>query len=441
MPRNICPPNFMIKQECDRAWAIVSGSSGYSFSTYSSNGKIILDPKSWQKAIEESDSIAISIITEKDGQRAKYSDFAIYISSCIDPYLTYRRIEPGYEHYTEMGIYQRCLQSYDERAIIDNSLTNHGCMNCHSFCKQDAGKFLFHLRAEYGATYIVDHGNIEKLNTKTQNAISNFVYPYWHPDGRYVAFSTNNTQQIFHACDPNRIEVFDHESDVVVYDVENHKALAPALLSSKNDMETFPTFSPDGKTLYFCSARNQGTMPDSCKKVRYNLMKISFEAGDGSFGGKVDTVINAEKIHKSISLPRISPDGRWMVFVMMDYGTFSIWHQEADLYIMDLATGEYSNITTINSPRPESYHSFSSNGEWMVLASRRDDGLYTRPYITHIDENGRFSKPFVLPQRDPEYYAICLKSFNIPELSKNAVEISQYEISNAAQNMEAINVK
>ena len=110
------------------------------------------------------------------------------------------------------------------------------------------------MRETYPGTLLIDGDKIEKLNTKTEQTISSLVYPSWHPSGKYVAFSVNNTKQGFHANDRNRIEVFDEASDVVVYDVKNHEIVTTAKLFSKDAFETFPTFSPDGKTLYFCTA-------------------------------------------------------------------------------------------------------------------------------------------------------------------------------------------
>jgi hypothetical protein len=67
----------------------------------------------------------------------------------------------------------------------------------------------------------------------------------------------------------------------------------------------------------------------------------------------------------------------------------------------------------------------------MVFASKRDDGLYGKPYFTHIDEEGRATKPFLLPQRDPEYYDYTLKSFNIPELVDGDLPFDAVDVERA----------
>jgi hypothetical protein len=64
----------------------------------------------------------------------------------------------------------------------------------------------------------------------------------------------------------------------------------------------------------------------------------------------------------------------------------------------------------------------SSNSKWFVFSSRRIDGLYTRPYIAWIDDKGEVSKPFLLPQKDPDHYDFNLRSFNVPELVQGRVK-------------------
>ena len=103
-------------------------------------------------------------------------------------------------------------------------------------------------------------------------------------------------------------------------------------------------------------------------------------------------------------------------YTLSDYGQFSIWHHEADLYLLDLFTGQSRPMTGANSKDTESFHNWSSNSRWIVLSSRRDDGLFTRLYFCHVDANGNVSKAFMLPQRNPRYfYRGRLLSFNVPD--------------------------
>ena len=140
-------------------------------------------------------------------------------------------------------------------------------MNCHSFCRQDPEKMLFHMRAELPGTYIINGKSVEKLDTKAGEKVQSLVYPSWHPSGNFVAFSVNNTRQAFHMNDKNRIEVYDLSSDVVVYDANKHEVVTDSLIFSDKAFETFPTFSPDGKTMYIKGIKNNITATDISKGV------------------------------------------------------------------------------------------------------------------------------------------------------------------------------
>ena len=156
------------------------------------------------------------------------------------------------------------------------------------------------------------------------------------------------------------MEVFDNRSDVVVYDVEKHEIVTAPHLSSEENMETFPAFSSDGRRLYFCSAP-ACRMPESYRKIRYNLQSIAFDPEKRSFGQTIDTLYNANEEGRSAKLPRVSPDGRFLMYTVSDYGNFSIWHKDADLRLLDMLTGKTDSLLQVNSNDVESYHSWSSN--------------------------------------------------------------------------------
>lgn len=220
------------------------------------------------------------------------------------------------------------------------------------------------------------------------------------------------------------------ESDVVVYDVKNKEILSKASLITKDAFETFPAFSPDGKWLYFCTAPAQ-KMPENYDKVRYNLCRVAFDPDRGEISFPIDTLVHADSL--SYTFPRISPDGRFLMYTETAYGQFPIWHPDAEIRMMDLENRTAMDMSALNSPDTDSYHSWSSNSDWVVFSSRRDNGLYTLPYICHIGKDGKPSKPFLLPQEDPDKYDYQLYSYNIPELTKGAVEVSPYEIQQVAE--------
>ena len=388
-------------------------------------------------------TIPVTVFAKRDGKWLSYKPFNIYVSpDRIDPWFSYRMIPPGYQGWQEMGIYQRNLETYSQKAILANNLTGGNCLNCHTFWNGDPSKMVFHARASFAGTVLVNDGEIVKLNTKTDSTISALVYPYWHPSGEYVAFSVNKTLQAFYNHDPNRIEVYDEASDVVVYNVNTHEIAWSPLTKAEDRFETFPTFSPDGKWLYFCSAEAVEPMPDKHREVRYGLYRIAFNPEDMSFGDSLECIYDAPSDSSSVSFPRISPDGRYLCFTRHGFGNFSIWHKDADLWMVDLVDGSVGPMENVNSDDVDSFHTWSSDGKWLVFSSRRDDGLYTKPYFTHIDGEGNCTKPFLLPQRDPvSYYRNLMKSYNLPAFTTGKVSVSKRSLVTVLRNSPGTDVK
>ncbi len=116
------------------------------------------------------------------------------------------------------------------------------------------------------------------------------------------------------------------------------------------------------------------------------------------------------------------------MYTQVDYGYFSIWHPEADLWLLDLrgdegeVTGDKRPLDEVNSDRSDSFHNWSLNSRWFLFTSRRDDGLYTRVYFSSIDDAGHATKPFMLPQRNPKvFYRLLLHSYNTPDFTLHKV--------------------
>lgn len=440
VPCNIAPLNFNYLGDEDACLLVENGSE--SVCLKARKGLFSFKTSQWRKLTRGGGVLKLTIAIKRGNDWQGLKPFSITVSDdSIDSYLCYRLIPPGYQAWMKMGLYQRCLETYSQTPVFENKLADRNCVNCHSFPQGDPSKMLFHSRAVFGGTIMAIDGKVEKLNTQTDSTISALVYPFWHPSGKYVAFSVNKTNQCFFNHDPNRIEVYDSGSDVVVYDVENHEITYSELTKSPDAFETFPSFSPDGRSLYFCSAAAVDSMPQKYDKVKYSLCRIGFNPEDGSFGSEVDTLLNARMSGKSVSFPRVSPDGRFLVFTFHGYGNFSIWHKDADLWAVDLQNGKSFPLDKANSEDVESYHSWSRNGRWLVFSSRRGDGLYTRPFIVHIDENGEAAKPFLLPQKNPlKFYQDLMDSFNIPELTTGEVKVGQRKLSRTLRNSKGTDV-
>jgi len=353
----------------------------------------------------------------------RYAPFPIYISDDgIDPFIAYRLIEPGYENWHDMGIYQRELSSYREKAIVTNQVNNRGCVNCHTFQNGSPDRFLFHARGTGGGTVFINGDDARLINLAKTGIQKQGVYPAWHPDGRYVAFASCKTYQEFLIKGTQPIEVFDLTSDIILMDLQTDSTWCVPGFSRPDCLETFPTWSGDGKTLYCCSAECEGVVSDDWTEKHYCLKALDFS--EGEFIGTPRTVWQQDST--SVSFPRINGD--WLLFTKSAYGTFPIWHREADLYLMNLVTGDVFPAEELNSSRTESYHSWSSNGKWVVFSSRRDDSRYTRLYIAHFDGDGHFGKPFMLPQKNPDFNQWRLQSYNVPDFIKGEVTDRQKKI-------------
>jgi Tol biopolymer transport system component len=235
--------------------------------------------------------------------------------------------------------------------------------------------------------------------------------------------------QQFHSMESKKIEVSDLNSTLILFDKDKNEIMDIPVNAEKMFMDTYPEWSPDGEYLYFCRARQIEPGYDY-RDIRYDLYRVHFDAETRKFA-MAELVFDASAHSKSVSFPRVSPDGKSLVFTYHDYGCFPIWHKEADLYLVNLENLQ-TNRMDLNSEFTDSYHSWSSNGRWMVFSSKRGDGLSARPYISYIDTNGKGGKPFVLPQEDPAFYNRFLKTFNIPEFAQSEISFSPGELRRAA---------
>ena len=406
----------------------------------------------WRSLLESAagGSLSVEVYVGRDGKWKMYEPFSVVVSSdTIDRYISYRLIPPSYVAYEKLTISQRDLTSFDETVIYNNKLVSSEpdgqCINCHAYKNYRTDNMQFHVRQHLGGTVFVHNGELKKVNLKTDSTISAGVYPFFNPKYDVVAYSVNNTGQIFHTRNSNKVEVQDQASDVIIYDpvreVVSHVANDPDCL------EVFPAWSPDGEMLYYCSAYFpvRGDIPHvenmirNYKDVKYDILRRPWNPVTGEFGA-VDTVFAASALGKSATFPRVSPCGRYLLFALAEYGCFHIWHKDADLYLLDLATGEYNPLEKANSGYPESYHSWSSTGKWILFASRRDDTNYSRLYMAHINDGGTSDKAFLLPQAESEFYDFFDRSYNVPEFMVEPVGFTPHDFLDVVKG-EAVNVK
>ncbi|MCR4921904.1 MAG: hypothetical protein K5945_09430 [Bacteroidaceae bacterium] len=437
VPPNIAPLRFHIEDEGEE---LVTRLSAEGVSYVFGGCDVCPSVKSWRKLTSRPGDITAEVFLRRTDGWQRLRPFRIHVApDSITPYLAYRLIAPSYVAYEDLTICQRNLENYDERVIYGNMINsderNGQCINCHAFQQYNPQRMQFHVRQSYGGTIVAYDGRLQKVDLKCDSLLSAGVYPAWHPTAPLIAYSTNLTSQLFHTRNMQKVEVLDTYSDLILYDIEQSQVIA--LPRDSDELDCFPWWSPDGTTLYYCAARYTPTdsllpreqdMVRHYTRLRYNLVARSFDLKSRTFGPP-RIVFDAAAQGKSATLPRLSPDGRWLLFTLGGHGIFHIWHRDADLWMMDLTTETARALSEVNSPQVESYHSWSRNGRWIVFSSRRDDGNYTRPFFAHVGKDGRMTKPFELPARDPLYHRQLMRSYNIPEFIDGPVTTSPQELA------------
>ena len=430
VPSNIAPMNFMVEGAVGiQAVFYVKGDEVARVK--GQEGVVAIPQKKWKEILSSASgtsvSVEVSVWSAEYPDGLRYEPFEINIArEETDPWIAYRLIEPGYVGWRQLGIYQREISSFEESAIVTNRESNTTCLNCHNFPSFSSESMMFHARGANGGTILYHDGKLTKIDFKSIGPKKNTTYPAWHPAGRFIAFSSNTTHQLFFAEGKQPIEVFDSASDMVLYDIQTGEALTDARFQTKAALESFPAWSPEGNYLYFVSAEDVALDVQFTPTARYHLLRVPFDTQTRTFGEKIDTLYNAYTRGGSASYPRISPDGRYLLYTLSDYGTFPIWHDEADLKMMDLHTMEDVDVSIWNADgSADSYHSWSSDGHWVMFGTRRLDGRYTRIYMAYLSEDGTPGKAFLLPQEDPRHNEWRLKSYNVPEFIDGEVALPE----------------
>ena len=296
VPCNIAPLNFMLPaDEYEECVTRITTPDGHQ-QTYGQGVKVQIPESEWHTMLDasKSKSIKVEVWGKKDGEWLSFTPFEIRIAEDpIDEYLSYRLIEPSYVAWTFMEIAQRNLTTFEETQIFNNEITMNDrkigqCINCHSYQNYKTDNMLFHVRLANSGTVIVNDGKISRVNLKRDYTISSGVYPSWHPTAKLIAFSTDLTRQGFHTQNPNKIEVYDLASDLILYDVETDSV--QVVSNDSTLLEVYPTWSPDGKYLYYCKSvplpeeMRDKDIRTTYPKIQYNLYRRSFDVATHNFG-------------------------------------------------------------------------------------------------------------------------------------------------------------
>ena len=423
IPPNIAPLNFLIEEGGTKVCVKIHATNGDEIVVGSRNGKIDIPIEPWRELLAANVGASVRfdvyVHDSADGWR-KFETISNQIArEAIDPYVAYRLLDgPNHNMLPSMATIERHVESFDERPIWVSS--EGSCANCHTFINNDPARMLIHIRGGSTAMIVARDGVVEKINTRTRyNPPIGFTA--WHPNGRVAAFSCNMLRLLHKDAGESRAAI-DYTSDLGLYDLETRSIVSNRAISRPDRRESYPNWSPDGRYLYFVSGAKPwpaGTgkkqlVPPEFQDIQYDLLRIGYDAETGQWGD-VETVLSAEELGLSINQPRISPDGRFLMFIAAEYGGFPLY-LDSDLYMLDVASMEHWPLTEANSDQCDSWHTWSLNNRWVVFGSKRRDHILTKLYITYIDEAGQAGKAFVLPQHDPTIYTTLLKTYNVPEL-------------------------
>ena len=307
------------------------------------------------------------------------------------------------------------------------------CGNCHSFSGD--GKVLG-LDVDYGndkGAYAVlpvskqmvlnDEKIISWSNYKKGDGEATFgLLSRVSPDGRYV-ISTVKDRAVFVATPDIWYSqlFFPIKGILVVYDTQTGSFKALPGADDPEFVQSNPTWSPDGKSIVFARTKaykkdvvaNATSVLLSEKDVpefvndkepfKFDLYRVPFNEGRG---GKAEPIEGASHNGKSNYFAKFSPDGKWIIFCKAE--NYMLLMPDSELYIIPAEGGEARRLRA-NTPRMNSWHSWSSNGRWLVFSSKANTA-YTQLFLTHIDENGESTPPVVL-----ERFTGSDRAANIPE--------------------------
>jgi Flp pilus assembly protein TadD len=328
----------------------------------------------------------------------------------------------------------------------------HSCANCHSVSrdgttmgmdldgpKNNKGMYaLFPIRprAEIRSENVIEWSTFRgKLGGKLRVAFMSQV----SPDGRYIVTSLNDpgpgqsdyqrrqfpkdlqsTYYVANFKDYRFLQVFYPTRGILAWYSKETGKLQP--LPGADDtryVQTNAVWSPDGRFLVFARAEAKAAYAEGSKlaerandpnetQIRYDLYRIPFDEGRG---GEAVPIAGASANGMSNSFPKISPDGRWVVFVQARNG--QLMRPDGQLYIVPVEGGVARRMRC-NTPLMNSWHSFSPNGRWLVFSSK-SRSPYTQMFLTHIDEQGNDTPAVLIENSTAANRAVNIPEFvNIP---------------------------
>ena len=322
----------------------------------------------------------------------------------------------------------------------------HTCANCHSFSRD--GKTLgmdldgpANDKGLYALAAVQPHMSIRNEDVISWAALRDDTVAQTRigfmsqvsPDGRYVVTTFNGSFYVVNFKDYRFLQVFYPTRGILAwYDRATGRRQPLPGADDPRYVHTDAVWSPDGKYLVFARAEAKPSYPAGVKlaehandpeetQIQYDLYRIPFHDG---YGGRAEAIAGASRNGMSNTFPKVSPDGRWIVFVQCRNG--QLMRPDSQLYIVP-AEGGPARRMRCNLPLMNSWHSFSPNGRWLVFSSK-SRSPYTQMFLTHLDEDGRDSPAILIENATASNRAVNIPEFvNIPPDGLTKIDVPAAE--------------
>jgi tetratricopeptide (TPR) repeat protein len=331
----------------------------------------------------------------------------------------------------------------ESRVVMRNLPT---CANCHSFSSDGKTLGMDLDGPQNDKSMYVIAGVSSRMAIRTADVISWSTFkgltpgartiafmPQLSPDGRFAVATLNEEVYVANFKDYRFLQVFYPTRGILAwYSTEINRVEALPGADEPTYVHTNAVWSPDGRYLVFARAKARDAYPEGRKTarfandpnetpIRYDLYRIPFNAGKG---GRAEPIAGASNNGMSNAFPKVSPDGRWVVFVQSRNG--QLMRPDGLLYIVPVGGGR-ARLMRCNTPRMNSWHSFSPNGRWMVFSSK-GRSPYTQMFLTHLDEDGNDSPAILVEDATAANRAVNLPEFvNIPPGGLEEIEVPAAE--------------
>ena len=328
----------------------------------------------------------------------------------------------------------------------------HSCANCHSFSND--GKTLgldvdgpgndkgLYAVVPVKRQMTIRNEDIVRWNTDMQVGQSRVGFmSQLSPDGKYVLTTFAGPQQnisnsyfVTNFKDYRFLQVFYPTRGILTW-LDRATGVRHSLPGADDPkyVQTDGVWSPDGKWIVFARAEAQDPHPPDTPQpveandpnevqIQYSLYRVPFNEGRG---GVAEAIAGASNNGMSNNFPKISPDGRWVVFVKNRNG--QLMRPDSELYMVPIGGGEARRMRC-NTSLMNSWHSFSPNGRWLVFSSK-SRSPYTQMFLTHIDEQGNDSPPIFIDNATAANRAVNIPEFvNIPPDGIAAIDTPATEL-------------